>query len=224
MRGKLIIIEGVDGSGKQTQTNLLCSRLDTEGFSPLGINFPDYESPASALVKMYLAGEFGKSAFDVPAKVASCFYAMDRYASYKTSWGKQLENGRLIIADRYTTSNMVHQASKLTAPQEKEEFLNWLWDFEFNICALPEPDCVIFLDMPPEITASLIADRANKATGNAGKDIHEHNKQYLAGSYETAKYVAAKYGWHTIVCTQGGNLKSIPQISEEIYQIVRPLL
>lgn len=220
MSGRLIVIEGVDGSGKQTQTKLLCSRLGAEGLLPIQLNFPDYQSPSSALVKMYLAGEFGKSASDVPAKVASCFYALDRYASYKTKWQKDYEQGGLIVSDRYTTSNMVHQASKIKDPKEKEEFLDWLLDFEYNILSLPQPDLVIFLDMPPEFARELTRGRENKATGTSEKDIHEHSQQHLIDSYQSAKYAAAKYGWQTVCCVREGVILSVEEISDAIYKTV----
>lgn len=224
MRGRLIVIEGVDGSGKETQTRLLCDRLQREGKNPLTVSFPDYQSPSSALVKMYLAGEFGGEAADVSPRVASCFYALDRYASYHTKWGKDYERGSLILADRYTTSNMVHQASKIIATEEKDRFLDWLWDFEYRICGLPQPDCVVFLDMPPELALSLTEERNNKITGEKLKDIHELDRSHLMASYTNAKYAAQKYGWETIPCAEGGQVRSREEIAAGVYAIVAKAL
>lgn len=145
-KGKLIIIEsGSDASGKATQSERLYERLISEGKKCMKITFPDYESDSSALVKMYLNGDFGKNPNDVSPYVSSTFYAADRYASYKTKWGEFYNSGGIIISDRYTTSNMVHQAAKIESP-EKEKFLEWLYDLEFNIYGIPTPDEVIFLD------------------------------------------------------------------------------
>lgn len=220
MSGKLIVMEGVDGSGKETQARLLCDRLTQEGMEPLKVSFPDYQSPSSALVKMYLAGEFGKSAEDVNPQVASCFYALDRFASYRTAWGKEYEAGRLIVADRYTTSNMVHQASKLADLGEKDRFLDWLWNFEYGICGLPQPDCVIFLDMPPELALTLTSKRNNKITGKQQKDIHEQDESYLLASYENAKYVAQKYGWDAVACAEEGRICSREEIARQVFEAV----
>jgi len=156
MKGKLIIIEsGADASGKATQTNKLYERLVQEGYKVKKITFPNYDSDSSALVKMYLNGDFGKDPNDVSPYVASTFYAVDRFASYRTEWGQAYNDGWIILADRYTTSNMVHQAAKIKDMEEKDRFLDWLWNFEFEIYKLPVPDCVIFLDMPPLSAGSL---------------------------------------------------------------------
>lgn len=216
----LIAIEGVDGSGKETQSKLLYKHLADSGKNPLMISFPAYDSASSALVKMYLAGEFGNNANDVPAKVASCFFAMDRYASYQTGWKTDYQSGRTIIADRYTTSNMVHQASKIEDITQKDEFLAWLFDFEYNILGLPKPDIVIFLDMPPEFAAKITADRLNKADGTDKKDIHEQDAAYIMKSYNNAKYIAGKYGWVTVECVKDGRIRSIEDIAAEVQSAV----
>lgn len=220
MTGKLIVIEGVDGSGKETQTALLAEHLKNSGQNPRVVTFPDYQSPSSALVKMYLGGEFGGDAAKVSPEVASCFYALDRYASYHTKWGDDYKRGRLILADRYTTSNMVHQASKIADPKEKDRFLDWLWDFEYRICGLPQPDCVVFLDMPPDLALSLTRERNNKITGEKRKDIHELDQSYLTASYTNAKYVAHKYGWETVACARAGKVFSREEIAERVYHLV----
>ena len=157
-KGKLIVLEGLDGSGKATQAKLLEAHLKEQGFSVREITFPNYESDSSALVKMYLAGQFGQHPDDVNAYAASSFYAVDRYASYKTSWGSYYEQGGVIIADRYTTSNAVHQCSKLP-PEEWEQFLHWLFDYEFHLLGLPAPDCVIYLQVDPAVSQKLMTQR-----------------------------------------------------------------
>ena len=162
MNGKLIIIEAGDGSGKATQTEKLYSRLVGEGINVRKVTFPDYESNSSALIKMYLNGEFGSSPDSVNPYAASSFYAVDRYASYKQNWEDFYKQGGIIIADRYTPSHMVHQAVKILGQSEKEAFLDWLWDLEFEKFGLPIPDVVIFLDMPPMYSRAPRVERANK--------------------------------------------------------------
>ena len=220
MKGKLIIVEGgSDSSGKATQAEKLFNRLISENYNVKKIEFPNYKSDSSALVKMYLSGSFGKNPNDVSPYVASTFYAADRYASYKTEWEDFYINGGIILADRYTTSNMVHQASKLGGV-EKDKFLEWLWDLEFNIYKIPVPDCVLFLDMPPQYSQMLMEKRANKFTGEQEKDIHERDKKHLIDSYKNALYIAERYKWIKINCVQDDALRTIDEIHEEIYKKV----
>ncbi len=219
----LIVIEGVDCSGKETQTEKLYNSLLKEGYKVMRISFPDYESDSSALVKMYLRGDFGKSAYDVNPYTASAFFAVDRFASYKTKWGEALKDG-IVIADRYVTSNMVHQASKMATDAEKEEYIDWLYDFEYEKLALPKPDMVLFLDMPPEISARLNMERKNKITGEDAKDIHESDLEYLKASYDNAHFVAAHQAWRRIDCAPNNNLRTIEDISEEILSVVKEIL
>ncbi|MDQ2086371.1 thymidylate kinase [Herbivorax sp. ANBcel31] len=218
MRGKLIIIEsGSDASGKATQTEKLFERLTDEKHKVKKVTFPDYKSDSSALVKMYLNGDFGKNPSDVNPYVASTFYAVDRFASYKTKWGKHYENGEIILADRYTTSNMVHQAAKIKDLSQKDAFLDWLWNFEFNMYKLPIPDCVFFLDMPPKYSKILMDRRMNKITGEEKKDIHERNYNYLEESYNNSLYIAKKYHWFRVDCVKGEKLRTIDEVHETIY-------
>ncbi|QNM16251.1 thymidylate kinase [Fusobacterium hominis] len=221
--GKLIVIEGTDSSGKETQTKKLYERLLSEGKNVRKISFPNYDSPACEPVKMYLAGKFGDNASKVNPYPISTMYAIDRYASYKMDWGNFLQNGGIIITDRYTTSNMVHQASKIEDKEEKEKYLQWLEDLEYNKMELPKPDMVIFLNMPTDMAAKLMAERKNKITGESQKDIHEKNKEYLKKSYDNACEIAKKYNWQEIKCVNK-ELKSIEDIGEEIYNLVSSLL
>lgn len=223
MAGKLIIVEAGDGSGKATQTARLYERLVAEGYHVRKVEYPNYQSQSSALIKMYLNGDFGTNPSDVNPYAASTFYAADRYASYKKDWENFYKEGGIILADRYTTSNMVHQAVKITDAAVRESFLDWLWDFEFNKIGLPIPDAVIFLDMPPEYSQSLIANRENKA-GTSQKDIHERNADYLEHCYRSYQSVADKYGWNKVSCVSDGSLKSILAIHEEVYNAVRNIL
>lgn len=223
-KGKLIIIEsGSDASGKATQSNRLYERLINEGKQCMKITFPDYNSDSSALVKMYLNGDFGKDPNDVNPYVSSTFYAVDRYASYKTKWGEFYNNGGIIISDRYTTSNMVHQAAKINN-DEKEKFLDWLYDLEFNIYGIPKPDEIIFLDVDPEVSQELMKDRKNKFTGEEAKDIHESNKEYLINSYNNSLYIADKYNWKVIKCCKNNELRTIEDINDEIYDNIKKYL
>jgi dTMP kinase len=219
--GKIIVIEACDASGKATQTEKLFQRLTEEKYKVLKVEYPNYKSDSSALVKMYLNGEFGDSPEDVNPYVASTFYAGDRFASYKKEWEKFYKEGGIIIADRYTTANMVHQASKINKEEEKEKFLDWLWDFEFVKFGLPIPNCVIFLDMPPEFSQKLMEERKNKFTGETQKDIHEKDIEYLANSYRNSCTVAEKYNWSKVNCVDENHIKSIEEIHQEIYELVK---
>lgn len=221
MNGKLIIIEGSDASGKATQTKKLYNRLVKENFIVKMVEYPNYKSDSSALVKMYLKGDFGKDPSDIDPYIASTFYAVDRYASFITEWKEFHDNGGIIIADRYTTSNMVHQASKIINNDEKNKYLDWLWDLEFNMYKLPVPDCVIFLDMPPEYSKVLMKERLNKITGEELRDIHERNYDYLVHSYNNALFVANKYNWHKINCIENLIIRSVDLIHEDIYNKVK---
>lgn len=219
MQGKLIIIEAGDGCGKATQAQALFTRLQNEDRPVHKVEFPDYASDSSALIKMYLRGDFGNSADAVNAYAASAFYAVDRYASYQTKWKRWYERGDIIIADRYTTSNMVHQAVKITDPAERDAYLAWLWDLEFVKMGLPVPDAVVFLEMPPEYSTRLIDNRAKQT--QASKDIHEQDGDYLKRCHAAYCALANKYSWHTISCIENDSLKSVEAIHAEIYQVVK---
>lgn len=222
MKGKLFVIEsGVDASGKATQTEKLYKRLIRDQINVLKITFPDYDSISSSLVKMYLNGDFGERAEDVNPYTASTFYAVDRFASYATKWKSFLEEGGIVIADRYVTSNMVYQASKFRDEEEKTKFLEWLWDLEFVKMGLPVPDEVIFLDMNPEVSYELMKNRANKITGMEDLDIHESDHLYLKKTYENALWVADKYNWYKVGCVENNKLKTIDEIHDEIYDMIK---
>ncbi len=222
--GRLIVIDGVDASGKETQTRLLYEKLKASGRSVKMISFPAYDNPSSTLVRMYLHGDFGKNPEDVNAYAASSFFAADRYASYKQDWGKDYESDTIIIADRYVSSNMIHQASKIKSEQEKSEFMEWLDDFEYNRYGLPKPDITLFLDMPVEWGQKLMKERANKIDGRAQKDIHERNCEYLLKSYDTAVNAAKKYGWKRISCVDEKGIRPVEDIHNEILTEVSGIL
>lgn len=224
MQGKLFIIEGLDGSGKETQTKKLYERLQQEGYKIKKVEFPNYKSDSSALVKMYLNGEFGKNADDVNAYISSTFYAVDRYASYKTEWEDFYQEGGIILADRYTSSNMIHQASKIDDQKERQEFLDWLEALEFDMYCIPRPDKVIFINMPPSYSSMLMAKRDNKITGEAKKDIHESDLGYLTKSYTSAMEIAKVYKWPIIDCVEENKLLSIDTIHDKIYQEIKKYL
>mgnify|MGYP004498042745 FL=1 len=212
----LIVIEGVDASGKATQTKRLSERLAALGKKVHTVTFPDYESDSSAPVKMYLSGKLGETADSVNPYAASALFAVDRFCSYRTSWKKFLDSGDVVIADRYVTSNFIHQASKIKDPDEKEHFLSFQADFEYKKLGLPEPDKVLFLDVPPEVSLHLMKERENKFTHGEEKDIHERDPEYIKKSYENARFVADRFGFTRIDCTKDGKLKSIDEISDEI--------
>lgn len=221
---KIIVIEGVDSSGKATQSKILSDRLKKDGKSVISVEFPNYKSDSSSVVKMYLGGDFGTDPESVSPYAASTFFAVDRFASVKAEWKDYFSGGNIVIADRYTTSNMVHQASKIKNLEEKSKFLDWLYDFEYNILSLPKPDLVIFLDMPVENARQLMKNRANKINNSSVKDIHESNEDYLNKSYENACFVAEKYGWNRIKCAVDGKVRTIDDISDEIYNAVKSIL
>ena len=219
--GKLIVIEGTDGSGKSTQFRLLTQRLEREGHSFQKLVFPQYSEPSSALIRMYLGGEFGSKPSDVNAYAASAFYAVDRYASYKKVWGQWYDNGGLIVSDRYTTSNAVHQASK--EPEEQQgAFLKWLYEFEYDRLGLPRPDLTIYLDVPTDFTEKMM--RRREADTNTHADIHEQDLAYLATCRRTGKAAAEFYGWTVIQCVRDGAMRSIEDIHEEIYRHIAACL
>jgi dTMP kinase len=216
--GKLFAIDGTDGSGKQTQFNKLCEKLTAEGIEYRTVSFPNYDSESSSLVKMYLSGKFGENAKDVNAYIASTFYAADRYATFKTQgYEEYYNNGGIILADRYTTANMVHQAGKISDPKERQKFLDWLWDFEFNLYGLPIPTKVFFLNMPIDYSEQLMKDRENKFTHEAQKDIHERDKSHLIDSYNAACSLVDKYDWYEVKCIKDNEIRTIDDIHDEIY-------
>lgn len=219
--GKLFVIDGTDGSGKQTQLQKLKERLDEEKIDYRVVSFPNYDSKTSTLVKMYLSGEFGKNAKEISPYIASTFYAADRYATFQTEYKEYYENGGIILADRYTTSNMVHQAGKIKDKKERDKFLKWLWDFEFNLYGLPIPTKVFFLNMPVEKSLELIANRENKFTHDTKKDIHESDKEHLLDAYSAACDVAKDYNWHEVICVKDNEIRTIEEIHEEIYNVIK---
>lgn len=219
--GKLLVIEGLDGSGKDTQTRLLSEHLTKAGLNNTVISLPHYEDDSSALVKLYLGGAFGSRPGDVNAYAASSFYAVDRYAGYKTRWGGCYENGSVILANRYTTSNACHQMTKL--PREQwDAYLGWLFSYEYDLLGIPKPDGVIFLDMPVDVSQKLLASRY--AGDEAKKDVHERDVAYLAACHEAAAYCAEKLGWITVSCAENGAPKPVDVIAEEVYAHANKLL
>ena len=219
--GKLIVIEGTDGSGKSTQFRLMSEHLEKDGIAFKHIVFPRYSEESSALIRMYLGGQFGSNPSDVNAYAASSFYAVDRFASYKMDWGQWYEEGGVVLSDRYTTSNAVHQTSK-EKPEDREAFLHWLYDFEYNKLGLPRPDLTIYLDVPTDFTEKLL--RSREADTNTKADIHEKDMAYLATCREMGRAAANYYGWQIISCVKDGQMRSIEDIHEEIYALVKACL
>ncbi len=217
MQGKLIVLEGIDGSGKSTQYKKLCARLEEEGRQFRKVTFPRYDKESSALIRAYLGGEYGSKPGDVNAYAASTFYAVDRFASYKSDWQDYYANGGVILADRYTTSNACHQGSKLSE-EERQSFFDWLYDFEFRLLELPKPELVIYLDIDIEISRRQMEQRQQDT--NTKADIHEKDFEYLSACLAAGRYAAEHYGWKRIRCAKGGEMRSIEDIHEEIYKAV----
>lgn len=221
MDGKLIVIEGLDGSGKGTQAKLLHEKLLECGREVRKVSFPDYESDSSALVKMYLRGDFGRDPGDVNAFAASSFYAVDRYASFKRDWAGFYHNGGIVVADRYTTSNAVHQCSKL--PEEQwDAFLAWLFDFEYSKLGIPAPDAVVYLQADTSVSQKLMTGRYHG--DESKKDIHESNLTYMNRSRQAADYCAEHLGWRTVHCIRDGQMRSIENIHGEILSVLSDLI
>jgi len=219
--GKLIVIEGTDGSGKSTQFQLLTQRLEQEGIAFRRLRFPRYEEESSALIRLYLGGSFGSDPSAVNAYAASTFYAVDRCASYLQDWKTDYEAGCLFLSDRYTTSNAFHQGSKLE-PEARGEYLDWLQDLEYEKMGLPRPDLVICLNMPTELTGQLMRQRESDTNTHA--DIHEQNPAYLEQCRQAALDVAQRCGWTVVNCAENGTLRTIEDIHEEIYRYVTKCL
>ncbi|MGN0587620.1 MAG: dTMP kinase [Oscillospiraceae bacterium] len=216
MKKRLIVIDGLDGSGKTTQFDIV-KKLLGEKYTVKAISFPEYDKPSSALVKMYLNGEISQNVADINAYAASSFYAVDRYASYKQFWEKNYSDGELILASRYTTSNAIHQMEKLPR-EEWDGYLDWLADYEYNKLGLPRPDCVIFLDMPVEISQRLMSARYNG--DESKKDIHEANVAYLRGCRKSALYAAEKCDWGVIECSRDGEPLPVEDITAAIMKYI----
>jgi len=221
MQGKLIVIEGLDGSGKATQAGLLADALSRQGLRVRRVSFPNYASEASAPVRMYLAGQFGSDPADVNAYAAGSFYAVDRYASWKTDWGEFHREGGIVIADRYTTSNAVHQCAKLPET-EWDGYLDWLFRYEYGLLGIPAPDAVIYLRVDPEVSQKLMTGRYHG--DDAKKDIHERNLAYLRRSEASAAYCARTLGWHTVECCRAGGMRPPEEIHAELLRWLEPLL
>lgn len=220
MDGKLIIIEGLDGSGKATQTKLLFEALQAEGHNIKAVSFPNYGSPACGPVEMYLGGEFGSEPGDVNAWAASTFYAVDRYASYKTAWEEFYTAGGLVVSDRYTVSNAVHQCCKL--PKEQwDDYLDWLFEFEYKRMGIPEPALVVYLDMKPAVSQRLMNERYKDG---GKKDIHEKDIAYLENARKAAMYCIEKYGWTRIECDDGENVLPLEEIAARVLSAAKSCL
>lgn len=221
MKGKLIVFEGTDGAGKTTQTRLMAQRLTREGAAFRVIDFPRYGNPFAEPARLYLNGALGSRPGDVSACGASVLFAVDRYASYREEWGVDYEAGKLILANRYTTSNAVHQASKLPEG-ERESFLTWLFDLEYRRLELPEPDLVFYLDLPIELTEQMM--RRREAETGAHADIHEQDEAYLRRCRESAGEIARRLGWRRIDCSREGAVRTQEDIHSEAWELVRTLL
>lgn len=218
MKGLIIVIDGTDGCGKKTQTDLLFETLKKSGKKVLKQSFPNYESNSSWPVKMYLSGELGKNANDLDAYQASSFFAVDRLCT----WQKLkdfYESGGILIFDRYVQANMIHQTGKIKDKTERDKFLDWLDNFEFETLKLPRADVVLFLDMPPEFSMKLAAERSELKNGQK-HDIHEEDKDHLINAYHAGKYVAEKFGYKIIPCVENGKIKTIEEIHNEIVDAI----
>jgi len=214
----LIVLEGIDGSGKSTQFQLLCDHLDNFGRFYTRVRFPQYDKPSSTLLRMYLDGDFGTDPNDVNAYAASTFYAVDRYASYKKGWSNAYLRGDRVLADRYTTSNAVHQGSKLSG-EARQAFFQWLDDFEHQKMELPRPDIVLYMDVPIELAVQNM--RMREVETGTTPDIHETGITYLKQCLDAAQEAADFFGWHKVRCAEDGQMRPVAEIHQEILQILQ---
>ena len=217
MAGRFIVIEGLDGSGKATQTEILKNYLESKGEKVRKLSFPDYNNPSSSLVKMYLAGEFGDNPADVNAYAASAFYTVDRAASYLKFWKADYEGGTVILADRYATSNIIYQMSKLPR-EEWDSFIDFQESLEYEKIRVPKPDLIIYLDVEPEVSQRLLSGRYSG--DESRKDLHEKNIGFLLECRESALYAAERLGWVRISCTENGSMRTIDDISNDILRVI----
>lgn len=218
--GYIVVIEGTDGCGKQTQSELLAKRLESEGFNVRKFSFPNYDSPSSAPVKMYLGGEFGNSDMSLDAYQASVLFSVDRLCSYQKELRDFYENGGVIIFDRYVESNMLHQAGKLKSKDEIDKYCEWLDSLEFGTLKLPRPNQVIFLDVQVSVSMRLAREREG-LKAQTSKDIHEQNPEHLLHAYSAGKYMCEKYDWQVVECVENDNLRTRESIANDVYSIVR---
>lgn len=214
--GKLIVFEGIDGSGKSTQYRRLCARLEEAGHDFRRITFPQYDEPSSALIRMYLDGQFGEEPELINPYAAASFFAVDRFASYVRVWRDYYEAGGTVITDRYTTSNAIHQGGKLVQGA-RLDFFTWLYDYEFRLLALPRPDAVIYMDLPVSLAMERMRLRAEQTGARA--DIHEKSAPYLEKCAECGRAAAAHYGWHVIDGAPGGTPRSEEEIHSEVFKL-----
>ncbi|HAN20222.1 MAG: hypothetical protein A2Y15_09705 [Clostridiales bacterium GWF2_36_10] len=221
MKKTFIAIDGLDASGKKTQTDLLIEFLTKKGADFRHLSFPTYDINYSSLVNLYLSGSFGENPEDVNAYAASSFFAMDRYSSYMLDWKKDYDEGKIIIANRYTTANAVHQLSKLPE-SEYETFLEWLYDYEFVKLGLPKPDVVLYLSLPPELSMRLIEKRCEETS--VVKDIHEKNISHIEKSYKAVLFSSKKLGWHRIDVNKGNEFRPVNEIHNEIINYLKDVL
>ena len=221
MKSKIIVIEGLDGSGKATQTKILAEKLRAKGLPVRKLEFPDYENPGSSLVKLYLGGAFGDKPEDVNAYAASAFYAVDRVASFLQFWKKDYQDGAVFLCDRYATSNIIYQMSKVS-DDERQDFIRWQSDFEYDRLGLPRPDAVIYLDVDPEVSQRLMERRYEG--DNSKKDLHESNLRFLLSCRRSAVYAAKECGWHVINCCRDGDIRTVEDIAAEIESVVEQIL
>lgn len=218
---KLIVIEGLDGSGKATQAKRLAATLTENKIPVKQVTFPDYENPSSALIKLYLNGSLGQNPADVNPYATSSFFAVDRFASYKQFWENDYLNGKLILADRYTTSNEIYQLAKL--PKDNwNSFLNWMEEYEYKLLGIPKPDLVLYLDMPVEVSQELMKKRYNG--DESKKDLHERNVKFLMQCRKSALYAAGQLSWNIVSCAENEQPRPVEEVAGEIWQKVKSVL
>ena len=219
-KGIFIVIDGTDGSGKATQTKLLMEKIEQTGRQVKMIDFPQYGQKSAGLIEEYLNGKYG-SANEVGPYRASIFYACDRYVA-SSQINKWLDEGNIVISNRYVSSNMGHQAGKISDLQERDKFLEWLFELEYNLFGIPKPDLNILLYLPPEKGQELVDNKGHRDyVGGQKRDIHEADLEHLKNAAEAYRYVADKYNWITIDCAPNNELLSIDKINDLLWQEIK---
>ena len=223
MQGKFIIIEGTDGSGKATQTALLLQRLKEDGYATETIDFPRHGEPSAKLVDLYLNGFFGEAA-KIDPRFISSFYAIDRLL-HKEKMEKWLSEGKVVIGDRYVTSNIGHQGAKIKNLAEREKLFQWIYNLEYQEMVLPQPDLIIFLHVPTKTAVQLIEKKKKREyIVVTNKDGHEKNIDYLKAAENSYLHAAKLFKWKVIECVENGQLLIIEKINDKIWEAVSEVL
>ena len=226
--GKIIVIDGLDGCGKATQTKIVYDKLVEKGYKVKKVSFPDYDSDSSALVKMYLGGEFGKTANSVNPYTASLFYSVDRAAQFLKELREYYDNDYILLCDRYISANIIYQGTKFNDIRDKQDYFRWMYDIEVNKIGLPKDDITIALTLPIETSQKLMSRRYEGHEEK--KDIHEADLEFLSNCKNTVsiacEYLSSiGYNWVDLDCSdKNGDIRSLDEINSQIMKLIESVL